>query len=108
MNTTFFEQFLVFTDWRTGVFIALLIALFILQGYLKRKEILSVSGRLFLSTFLGLGLGMVILFTAGMPENPLGIHWIREVRTWYGLVADGFMALLRMLVLPLVLTSIIL
>jgi len=107
MNSSFFEQFLVFTGVRTGIFIALLIALFVLQGYLKKKDILSFSGRLMLSTFLGLGLGLAILFTAGMPDEPLSINWINEVRTWYGLIADGFMALLRMLVVPLVLVSII-
>lgn len=107
MNSTFFEQFLVFTEMQTGLFILALIALFILLRYLGKKEILSLSGHLLLATFLGLGLGLVILFTAGMPENPLSINWINEVRTWYGLIADGFMALLRMLVVPLVLVSII-
>jgi len=107
LNTIFFEQFLVFTGWQTGVFIGLLIVLFVILGILKKKEILSLSGRLLLATFLGFGLGLIILFVAGMPETPLGIVWIHEVRTWYGLIADGFMALLRMLVVPLVLVSII-
>ena len=49
MNHTFFEQFLVFTEIRTGLFIALLVALFLLQGYLKKKEILSISMRLFVN-----------------------------------------------------------
>jgi len=107
MNTTFFEQFLVFTEVRTGIFIALLVALFVVLGYLKKKDILNLSGRLMLATVLGFGLGVLILVTAGMPEAPLGVGWIGEVRTWYGLIADGFMALLRMLVVPLVLVSII-
>ena len=107
MDNTFFEQFLVFTEIRTGIFIALLIALFFLQSYLKKKEILSLSGRLLLSTILGLALGLAILFVAGMPEDPLDVGWIYEVRTWYGLIADGFMTLLRMVVVPLVLVSII-
>ena len=107
MDNTFFEQFLVFTEIRTGIFVTLIIALFFLQGYLKKKEILGLSGRLLLSTFLGLALGLAILFVAGMPEDPLYVGWINEVRTWYGLVADGFMTLLRMVVVPLVLVSII-
>ena len=106
MDNVFFEQFLVFTQWQTGVFIAALVALFVLLGFIKKKEILSLSGRLLLATALGLGLGVAILFTAAMPEAPLTITWVREVRTWYGLIADGFMALLRMLVVPLVLVSI--
>jgi len=107
MNSIFFEQFLVFTGVRTGIFVALLVALFVLLRYLGKKEILNLSGRLLSATFLGIGLGLTILFTAGMPETPLSVGWINEVRTWYGLVADGFMALLRMLVVPLVLVSII-
>ncbi|MCL2560651.1 MAG: cation:dicarboxylase symporter family transporter [Turicibacter sp.] len=107
MNTTFFEAFLVFTQVQTGIFIALLIGLFILLKYLEKKEIINLSARLMLATFLGLGLGLAILLVAGMPETPLAVTWINEVRTWYGLVADGFMALLRMLVVPLVLVSII-
>jgi len=107
MNTTFFEQFLVFTEVRTGVFLALLLALFIALAYFKKKEILNLSGRLLLATFLGFGLGILILIVAGMPEVPLSVGWIGEVRTWYSLIADGFMALLRMLVVPLVLVSII-
>ena len=107
MESTFFEQFLVFTSINTAIFIAILIGLFLLQGYLKKKEVLGLSGRLLLSTFLGLGLGATMLFVAGMPEAPLSVTWIFEVRTWYGLIADGFMALLRMIVVPLVLVSII-
>ena len=107
MDNIFFEQFLVFTTARTGAFVALLIGLFFLQGYLKKKEVLGLSARLMLSTILGLGLGVLILFIAGMPEDPTSIGWIVEVRTWYGLIADGFMALLRMIVVPLVLVSII-
>ena len=107
MNSTFFEQFLVFTDIRTGFFIAVLIALFVALKYLGKKEILNLSGCLLLATFLGLGLGFAILLTARMPTTPLEVGWITEVRTWYGLIADGFMALLRMIVVPLVLVSMI-
>ena len=107
MGTEFFEQFLVFTDVLTGFFLVLLVGLFFVLGYLKKKEILSLSGRLMLATLLGLALGVGLLVTAGMPEAPLAVTWISEVRTWYSLIADGFMALLRMIVLPLVLVSII-
>lgn len=107
MNTTFFKDFLVFTQFQTGIFIVLLMALFALLGYLKKKEVLSLSGHLLLATFLGIGLGLTIFFVAGMPEAPLSIQWVYETRTWYGLIADGFMSLLRMLVVPLVLVSII-
>lgn len=107
MKGPFFEDFLVFTQVQTGIFIALLIALFVFLWYLKKNEVLSLSARLLLATFLGLGLGLSILLVAEMPETPLDVGWINEVRTWYGLIADGFMALLRMLVVPLVLVSMI-
>ena len=107
MNNLFFEQFLVFTQWQTAMFVGILVVSFVFLAVLKKKEIFNLSGRLIFATLLGLGLGLAILFAADMPEAPLGVTWIREVRTWYGLIADGYMALLRMLVLPLVLVSII-
>lgn len=107
MNGSFFEEFLVFTAWRTGIFIAILIALFIFLWQLKKKDVFGLSGRLLLATVLGFALGVGILLVAGMPETPAEIGWIREVRAWYGLFATGFTRLLLMLVVPLVLVSII-
>jgi len=107
MNTIFFEQFLVITEVRSILFVLVLFALFGVLAYVKKKEWLNMSGRLMLATVLGLVLGIAMLAVAGMPDAPLSVSWIAEVRTWYGLIADGFMSLLRMIVVPLVLVSII-
>lgn len=58
---------------------------------------------------MGMGtiLGFIIQYIAKFPKDPTQISWLKEVTTWYGLVGYGFMDLLKMLVIPLVLTSII-
>ena len=44
---------------------------------------------------------------AGFPKDPSSIRWIEEVSKWYGLIGNGFMDLLKMLVVPLIFVSII-
>ena len=59
-------------------------------------------------TFIGgLLLGLLIQLVAKFPSNPSEITWIREVSKWYGLIGNGFIDLLKMLVVPIVLISII-
>ena len=56
---------------------------------------------------IGLVLGLFIQLVAGFPKDPSSIRWIEEVSKWYGLVGNGFMDLLKMLVVPLIFVSII-
>lgn len=58
-----------------------------------------------ISTVGGLLLGVIIQFIAGFPNNTGDVTWIGEVTKWYGLVGNGFMDLLKMLVVPLVFLS---
>jgi len=106
MNSPFFTEFLYFTELRTGLFIGLLIGLFVLVRLLAKREV-NLPTQMLLATFIGLGLGVAILATGGFPDAPTDVRFIAEINVWYGLVADGFMSLLRMLVIPLVLVSII-
>src|SRR5699024_10566489 len=41
------------------------------------------------------------------PEDPSSVTWLNEVSKWYGLFGNGFMDLLKMLVVPMVFTSIL-
>ena len=59
------------------------------------------------SIFIGLILGIFIQAVAKFPDDPTSITWINEVTAWYGLFGNGFMDLLKMIVVPLVLVSII-
>ena len=52
-------------------------------------------------------LGIIIQVVAGFPEEPSKVTWLNEVSKWYSLFGSGFMDLLKMLVVPLVFTSIL-
>ena len=108
MNSTFFQQFLMISDIKTILFIAILVAIFFGISFLgKGKTKLKFSTRMILSTIIGLVLGLLIQFVAKFPTNPSEITWISEVSKWYGLIGNGFIDLLKMLVVPIVLISII-
>lgn len=105
MSGTFFSEFLMITNMLTVVMIIVLIGLFFVINKLSKK--LKFTKLMIVSIFLGLGLGLIIQLIAKFPDDPSKITWLTEVSKWYGLVGDGFMDLLKMLVVPLVLASII-
>ncbi len=79
-----------------GVFAVLLIILVLLKVKFK----ISFSARVFIAMVAGGTLG-VILFSVGSDEL------LGEIRRWFSLVGYGYVDLLRMLIIPLVPTSII-
>ncbi|CUU50303.1 cation:dicarboxylate symporter family transporter [Clostridium beijerinckii] len=104
MDSTFFSKFIMITSYKPIIFIAILIGLF--YGLYKlEKAGLNFSKRMIISTVGGLLLGVIIQFIAGFPSNTGDVVWIGEVTKWYGLVGNGFMDLLKMLVVPLVFLS---
>lgn len=105
MSNTFFSQFLMITNIHTIIMIALLVGLFVLVNKLKGK--VKFTNLMIISIFLGLGLGIIIQLIAKFPSDPSEISWIKEISSWYGLLGNGFMDLLKMIVMPLVLVSII-
>lgn len=105
MSNTFFSQFLMITSIHTIIMIALLVGLFVLVNRLKGK--VKFTNLMIISIFLGLGLGIIIQLIAKFPSDPSEISWIKEISSWYGLLGNGFMDLLKMIVMPLVLVSII-
>ena len=105
MDSTFFSQFMMITDIKTIIFIVSLMALFFLTNKLKSK--FKFTQLMIISTLLGIGLGVVIQYIAKFPQDPSQIPWLNETTKWYGLVGYGFMDLLKMLIVPLVLVSII-
>ena len=106
MESTFLSEFLFITDIKTIAFIAILVAIFILVRKMEKKKI-KVSTRMISAMGIGLVLGFIIQLVAGFPEKPSSVRWIEEVSKWYGLVGNGFMDLLKMLVVPLIFVSII-
>lgn len=106
MNNVFFKQFLMISDVKTVIFLVVLVALLGIINKLPKKKF-TFSARVMVATAVGLVLGLVIQATAGFPGNPMDFTFVRETTLWYSLLGGGFISLIRMLVIPLVMVSII-
>lgn len=106
MQSTFFKEFLMISDIKTIIFIFVLMGIFLGFSRLSKKKV-QFSTRMILSTIAGLLLGFFIQLVAKFPNNPMEVTWITETSKWYGLIGNGFLDLLKMLVVPIVLISII-
>lgn len=73
---------------------------------LQKKKV-DFSKRMLIGTGLGLVLGVLVQVVSGFSNNPMEITFVSETTTWYGLFGNGFIDLIRMLVVPLVMVSII-
>ncbi|MGL5053466.1 MAG: cation:dicarboxylate symporter family transporter [Cetobacterium sp.] len=106
MNSVFFEQFLMISDLKTvGFLVTLLVILFLINMLPKKK--FNFSAKVMIATVIGLILGLGIQYVAGFPENPMDLVFVKETTLWYSLLGGGFISLIRMLVIPLVMVSII-
>lgn len=105
MQSSFFTEFLYLTDIKTVLFIAILLALFFVMKQMEKKKV-TFSTRMLSATGIGLVLGLLIQVVGGFPDAPLDVPFIAEINKWYGLFANGFMDLLKMLVIPLIFVSI--
>lgn len=106
VESSFLSQFLMITDLKTVIFIAVLIGTFFIVKQFEKKKV-KFSTRTIYATIIGLILGVIIQLVAGLPENPAEVTWLQEVTKWYGLFGSGFMDLLKMLVVPMVFVSIL-
>lgn len=106
MDNVFFSQFLMITDVKTIIFVGVLLCVFFgIYKLAKRKVNFSI--RILISMALGIALGFVVQAVAGFPSDLGTTPWVKEVIKWYGLAGNGFMDLLRMIVVPIVFISII-
>ncbi len=105
-ESTFLTDFVLLSDLRTYIFLAVLIGLFAVIHHVEKKKV-KFSSRMILGTVLGLVLGVVIQTVAGFPSDPEKLTWLKEISKWYGLIGNGYMDLLKMLVVPLVFVSIV-
>lgn len=106
MNNVFFTDFLMLSDFRTLLCIVLLVGLFAIMHRCQKKKV-NFSKRMIIGTVLGLVLGLVIQMISGFSNDPMQITFVAETTKWYGLIGNGFIDLIRMLVIPLVMVSII-
>ena len=105
-NSSFLSDFLMITDYRTILFLAVLIGTFFIIRVFEKKKV-KFSTRTIYATLIGLALGVLIQVVAGFPDDPSKVTWLNEVSKWYSLFGSGFMDLLKMLVVPLVFVSIL-
>ena len=105
-ESSFLSQFLMITDIKTVIFIAVLIGTFYIVKQFEKKKV-KFSTRTIYATIIGLILGVIIQLVAGLPEDPSRVTLLQEVTKWYGLFGSGFMDLLKMLVVPMVFVSIL-
>ena len=103
---TFFEKFIMISTKETLLFLVLLFALFYLMYYLSKRRVSSAK-RTLLATAIGLVLGIVIQAYSGFSDDPTKIKYVVEITKWYSLFGNGFIDLIKMLIIPLVLVSII-
>ena len=106
MKSLFLRDFLMISEVKTVAFILALVALLVFMWTLQRRKA-SFARRVLTATGLGLALGVVIQIVAGFPENPMEVPFIAETTKWYGLLGNGFIDLIRMLVIPLIMVSIV-
>lgn len=106
MDNVFFKEFLMLSDIRTLLCLGLLVALFIVMNRIQKRKV-SFSKRMIIGTVFGLVLGLVIQAISGFVNQPMEITFVAETTKWYGLFGNGFIDLIRMLVVPLVMVSII-
>lgn len=106
MNNVFFQQFLMISDIKTIIFLAILFLLITIVNRLPKQKF-NFSAKVMVATFVGLLLGLGIQVTAGFPNNPMELTFVRESTLWFSLLGGGFISLVRMLVIPLVMVSII-
>lgn len=106
MENVFLKNFLMLSDFRTILFIGILIGLFVIMNVFQKHKV-SFSKRMIIGTGFGLGLGVLIQVVSGFVSTPMEITFVAETTKWYSLVGNGFMDLIRMIVVPLIIVSII-
>lgn len=106
MENVFLQEFLMISDVKTVVFLVVLAALFYLIHVLYHKKNMDFTLVVMIGTGLGLVLGLAMQFAAGFPDTPMDVTFVRETTTWYAMFGNGYINLIRMIVVPLVMVSI--
>lgn len=106
MKSTFLSEYLLLGNFKTVLFLIILIATFFINKKMQVKKI-NFTFRMIASIAMGVTIGILIQFLAGFPEIPSDISWVKEVTSWYGFFGSGFMDLLKMIVVPIVFISIV-
>lgn len=106
MDNVFFKEFLMISELKTILFLGILVLLFFVMNKFQKKKV-DFSKRMLIGTVLGLVLGVLVQVISGFSSNPMEITFVKETTKWYGLLGNGFIDLIKMLVVPLVMVSIV-
>lgn len=106
MNTFFLQNFLMISTSRTILFILALFVMFAVVWMLAKRRV-GFATRVLVGTGLGLVLGLAVQVAAGFPAEPMSLRFVSETTRWYSLFGNGFIDLVRMLVIPLIMVSIV-
>ncbi len=106
MDSVFFKEFLMISELKTIIFILILFCLFFGMKMIEKKKV-PFSTRMITATVIGLILGIIIQVVSGFAKDPMEINFVVETTKWYSLFGNGFIDLIRMLVIPLIMVSII-
>ncbi|MGL5972918.1 MAG: cation:dicarboxylate symporter family transporter, partial [Oscillospiraceae bacterium] len=106
MESSFLKDYLLISTGQTLLFLLCLFALFVVMKILEKRKA-SFSLRMSIGTGLGLLLGLFIQAMTGFSDNPTSIASVKETTAWFGLFGNGFLDLIRMLVIPLIMVSIV-
>lgn len=106
MTGDFWQSFLMISDIYTIVYLVILAGCFGLIHYIYRKLKWDFSIVVLVGMVLGCTLGLLMQFTAGFPDNPRKIIFIKEMINWLQLFGNGYIDLIKMIVIPLVIISI--
>ena len=107
MQSAFFQEFLKISDVKTVLFLVVIVALFYLIHILYHKKHMDFAVVVMIGTGLGLLLGLAIQFVAGFPDAPMEVTFVSETTTWFAMVGSGYINLIKMIVVPLVMISIL-
>lgn len=107
MTGAFFQNFLMISDIKTVIFLVVLVALFFLIHILYHKKHMDFAVVVMIGTGLGLLLGLAIQLVAGFPDSPMDVTFVSETTTWFAMVGSGYINLIKMIVVPLVMISIL-
>lgn len=106
MNNLFFKDFLLISTIETMILLGILALTFWAMAKIQKRKI-PFSKRMIMGMFFGVAIGLLMQWMSGFPDSPLDITYINETTKWFGLIGGGFMDLIKMLVIPLVMVSII-
>lgn len=106
-NNIFLHDFLMISNTRTVVFLIVLGLLFYFLYVLYRKRQMDFSIVILIATVLGFILGLAVQAAAGFPVEPAKVAFVNEASTWFALFGNGYLSLIKMIVIPLVMISIL-